>query len=295
MTTEPTILFCVGATKAGTTWLYDHLAGHPDCHLRAIKELHYFDSVESGSFKRQLQLHRTYADTLRKRLVKAEGKSLKRATQKLQDVMAWHDVLVQKSENIAGYLSYLTQGREGRVLVGDITPSYATLPAGRLAQMAALAPGVRFVYLMRDPVSRLWSHIKMVARRAANAADAVPEACYALLEQVLDGARSGMTDRGDYAGAIARLNAAVEPSRLRVMFMEEMMTPAGMERLSAFLGIRPVEADFSRRVHAGPVLAMSDDQMRRARALLRPQYEFVARHYPELPENWRRNMGEGTL
>jgi len=67
---------------------------------------------------------------------------------------------------------------------------------------------------------------------------------------------SGMMVRVDYAGAILRLKRAVDPSRL---------------------------------------LGVFDDQTRRARVLLRLQYEFVARHCPDIPENWRRNMGEGML
>ncbi|MDB5657806.1 MAG: hypothetical protein JWS10_421 [Cypionkella sp.] len=34
MSKQPTLLFCVGATKAGTSWLYDHLFAHPECHFR---------------------------------------------------------------------------------------------------------------------------------------------------------------------------------------------------------------------------------------------------------------------
>ena len=38
------MLFCIGAQKAGTSWLYTLLATHPECHL-PVKEVHYFDTV----------------------------------------------------------------------------------------------------------------------------------------------------------------------------------------------------------------------------------------------------------
>ena len=44
-----TMAICVGATKAGTSFLYEHLAAHPQCHFRTIKELHYFDKVLTGA------------------------------------------------------------------------------------------------------------------------------------------------------------------------------------------------------------------------------------------------------
>lgn len=291
MTIEPTILFGVGATKAGTTWLYRHLSAHPDCHLRSIKELHYFDALELGDFDRQIEVQRGRIDKLRQRIVESEG-AFEEASVKLLDARELLGLLKQRAENIDDYRAYLTYGLQDQQLVADITPSYALLPAARLKAMARISSNTRFVYLMRDPVSRLWSHIRMVARRASKAADAVPEASFALLENVLRGVTSGMTDRGDYLGAITRLKAAIDPRHLLVMFMEDLMTPSGLSRLCAFLGIRTIKADFGHRVHAGQKLELPEEQLGRARSLLRPQYEFVARHYPDLPENWRRNMGE---
>lgn len=293
MTQEPTILFCVGATKAGTSWLYNYLSSHPDCHLRSIKELHYFDTLETGAFRHQIALQRRQAERLRERLWVAKGPGLRTATDKMSDVLDWHEVLQGQAENPSGYLSYLSQGRQDQSLVADITPSYALLPVQRLEKMAQMSGKTRFLYLMRDPVARLWSHVRMIARRAGVAADDMATRCNAVLDQMLDGVQSSMTERGDYAGAICRLNEAVAPGKLLVMFMEDMLTSAGLTRLCAFLGISDMPAKFDQPVHVGPVLAMSQAQHLRARAFLRPQYEFVARQFSELPANWRKNMGEG--
>lgn len=37
---------------------------------------------------------------------------------------------------------------------------------------------------------------------------------------------------------------------------------------------------------------MTADQRARARTALMPQYEYVAREFPALPEAWRRSMEE---
>jgi hypothetical protein len=34
---------CIGAQKAGTSWLYQNLQEHPGIWLPPIKEIHYFD------------------------------------------------------------------------------------------------------------------------------------------------------------------------------------------------------------------------------------------------------------
>jgi hypothetical protein len=36
---------CVGAQKAGTSWLYRELEPHPDFWMPPVKELHYLDLV----------------------------------------------------------------------------------------------------------------------------------------------------------------------------------------------------------------------------------------------------------
>jgi hypothetical protein len=36
---------CIGAHKAGTTWLYQQLDSHPDFWMPPVKELHYFDQL----------------------------------------------------------------------------------------------------------------------------------------------------------------------------------------------------------------------------------------------------------
>jgi hypothetical protein len=292
VTKAPTILFCVGATKAGTSWLYDFLAGHPGAHLRAIKELHYFDTLESGGFRRQIVVQDRFAARIRGRISAVEGEALARATQKLQDVLDWQAVLALESEDTARYLAYLTGGQISQSLVADITPAYALLPHDRLHAMARLSPDVRFVYLMRDPVARLWSHVRMIVRRAGEVSERLAAACAAILDKALAGQEAGITERGDYAAALTRLNAAVAPEKLLVMCMETMLTPAGLARLCQFLGLEAREADFDAPTHVSPALAMTLDQKHRAAAYLRPQYDFVARHYPDLPANWRKNMGE---
>jgi hypothetical protein len=47
-------------------------------------------------------------------------------------------------------------------------------------------------------------------------------------------------------------------------------------------------------VHFGPNVAITEDQLLRARAALRPQYEFAADRFGTLPDQWMRNMGEGV-
>lgn len=284
------MLFCVGATKAGTTWFYRHLAHHPDCHLRTIKELHYFDMLETGNFARYQKVSAAQDAGLAAMAAKRGHKA--DLDVRHQDLADWRAVVDRQREDIPAYLAYLNAGRKGRKVVADITPAYALLPEARLRQMASIASDVRFVYLLRDPVARLWSHARMLALRAVGNVPEYPAKAVEQMSKFIDDIASGKSDREDYVGALTRLSAAVPPQRLVVMFQDEMMTPPGLARLSGFLGISTRPANFARRVLEGAPLALAADLRDRARAVLRPQYDFVARQFPNLPESWHQNMCE---
>jgi hypothetical protein len=285
---EPTVVFGLGATKAGTSWLHDHLAGHPECHFRTIKELHYFGLTEAQQFDWQLDHGR--------REIEVAREAGERGVARLRDLRDWQKVLRMRVIDAAAYLGYLTGGRKDRRIVGDITPAYSLLPPDTLRTMAGLSPDVRFIYLLRDPVARLWSHVRMIAQRTVP--DRFGDESTALMGRVLDGDLSGEGDgivrRGDYAGILAKLDAALDPRRLLVMFYEDLTSLPGIARLSAFLGIAPRADRLDRRVHEGRAIALPKALQDRARQVLRSQYDVVSGRFPVLPEAWQRNM-EGSV
>ena len=282
-----THMICVGATKAGTSWLYNYLSRHPECSLRTIKELHYFDTVDSGSYERQIRLKR--AELAR---VEAEdpGPNPQRHARRCRDLRAWLAVIERRREDVPAYLAYLDDRRGKRRVVGDVTPAYSLLPEAGLRRIATMAGDVRIVYLLRDPVSRLWSHVRMLARRQARDPADFARTARVLMERALAGEEESALVRGDYASALARLDAAVAPERLLVMLQDDLLSPDGAARLTEFLGIAPREADFGRRAHEGLPLDFDPGHRARAAEMLRPQYDCVARRFGGLPEGWQRTL-----
>lgn len=287
---EPTTLICVGATKAGTSWLYDHLAGHPDCHLRHVKELHYFDPPESGLSRMQARSNAAEITRLTGLLPQAEPARAAHLRRRIADMQAWNAVLDGGSDDLDAYRGYLTDGMTTQRLVADVTPSYALLPLAGLRRLAEAAADVRVLYLMRDPVARLWSHVRMLAAREAAPGQDVAALAGARMDRALAGDDLYFGGRGDYRGCLERLRAAFQPARLLVMFTEDLMTQAGLARLWAWLGIGPGPVDLENRVHEGVRLPLSAAHRDRARDALRAQYDFVAQAFPTLPSAWSANM-----
>lgn len=290
MTGAPTLLFCVGATKAGTSWLQDYLSRHPDCHLKAVKELHYFDYHDLGAGWALAEVKRRIARKTAALEAGGHADPLGLAAD-LADLKGLRRLLNAPLDEKA-YLTYLADGRGDRRVIADVTPAYSLLSEGRLRRMAGLLPDVRFLYVLRDPLARLWSHVRMIARRRGGAGrDAAAEAA-GILDDVLSGREREIAARSDYRGALERLGAAVDPARLMVAFYEELLSVPGIASLCAFLGIAERPGDLARRVHAGDELPMRPAQVRAARDWLKPQYDFVERKMGRLPDAWRRALTE---
>ncbi|MFP4274128.1 MAG: sulfotransferase [Paracoccaceae bacterium] len=281
---ETVLMFGLGATKAGSSWLYRFLRGHPDCHLRAVKELHWFDTLAGNRRKRRIARLTARVAALR---AEAEAGTLS-VPRRLDDHAALAEAMARGTD--ADYLGFLNQGRGSRRLVGDITPAYGMLGEDWLARMAGLSSGSRFVYLMRDPLARLWSHVRMLARRDAPSRAAIPAHAAGLMDDVLAGGAQDVLARGDYAGVIGRLSRAVPGSRVFLGFFEELVSGQAVARLCDFLGISRAEAPLDKAVHQGVPLPLDEGRRAAALRLLAPQYETVSARMGRLPAAWEANL-----
>lgn len=290
---SPQILYCIGATKAGTSWLYRALAEHPGAHMRAVKELHYWDTFgeteqawQIGAFLRRAE---HFAERRQEAVAEGRERQVASLESQIVDLGALAHMLAADRDGDAAYVSYLTEGAEGR-LVADITPAYGSLPVRILRRMAEVSPRAVFVYLVRDPLARLWSHVRMVAARSG-VPERLGERAHNLLRRLLTrGDESDILARGDYPATAERLGAAVPASRFRVVPFEAVVEPHGYAALCRFLGLAPMTPATTRVVHAGPEVALSDDLKDKALAHLRGHYDWAARTLGPLPQAWQANL-----
>ena len=279
------VFLCVGAAKAGTSWLHAQLSSHPECHFRAIKELHYFNAIDGGFLKAELRKHKRWQRELLESLATSGQAPTDAQAMKLADRGAWLDVIEERKEDQAAYLAYLRDGAGDAKVVGEMTPAYALLSVERLRGIAALAPDVRFLYLLRDPVERLWSHVRMIAGRRDPSGQVEAERCAKILNRTIGGEETEIVKRSDYAGALARLKAAVAPARLLIEVFEDVVRGDGLDRICDFLGIGRMAGNPA-PVYAGQTLEMTSAQRKLATNWLAPQYRAAEAALGRRPEGW---------
>jgi len=205
---------CIGAQKAATSWLYLTLVEHPDIWMPPIKELHYFDHL--------------YVPENR-------GWTHEHIKQGARNAIKWH---VTSADYVdLAYVNYLSDvalvdvfseswyervfarpGAKGKVL-GDITPEYCTLPCEGIEYVKTLLGNVKLIYIIRDPVDRALSQIRMTADRQYG--DDVHKLKERHWREAVD--KTPVTNRGDYKNYI--------PNWLDVFGAENMLfIPFGMIR-----------------------------------------------------------------
>ncbi|MDQ2070134.1 sulfotransferase [Natronospira bacteriovora] len=155
---------CIGAQKAGTRWLYDQLQWHPDFWMPPIKELHFFD----GRFTKHFTQHyeRIYRNALND-LSKVNERRKKQAGRPLDE--RDKDFLIRakrladsESQSLDDYLRLFEMS--GTKITGDITPAYSILRKNEIKQIRSALPALKIIFIVRDPISRVWSHYCMLEK-----------------------------------------------------------------------------------------------------------------------------------
>ena len=279
-------VFCVGAQKAGTTWLYNYFLSHPDVHVSAVKEMHYFDVLwdkSSAGFRnmRRKSLERMSSGEKAKSR-KASEPGDPNSIEMLRDLLEMYDGNASDHES---YRRLMLKGAAGSSCVADVTPSYSMLDAGSYQRMAASFPSSKFIYMMRDPVERMWSHLKMHMNTMRRKGD--PEMDVdKLLDLVLQGEQAHILKRSAYGKTLDALSTLPQ-NQVHYMFYESMFNDQAMTRLCRFLDVGFKSADYGTRVRDGNKQGMSPDQRDTLRWLCAPIYQKVHDIFgADVPPEW---------
>lgn len=149
------LLLCVGAAKTGTTWLYRNLGQNPDLWFSPEKEINYFFS-RHGWFDRLSQAHRTA------RRERFEKNGRREPASFYENRLAWFRRYETGEITPDWYRGLFAEAPED-AWVCDFSPSTSLISPQGWREVADFAPEVKIIYVMREPLARLWSHAKFHA------------------------------------------------------------------------------------------------------------------------------------
>lgn len=213
----PNLLY-LGPQRTGSTWLHANLSRHPEVHLHRDKETFYFSTLGRPEAPRyRYDFLEDYLGSFRESL----GERLLKHYHALRRCRHFYRPRVR----------------------GDFTASYGVLDENVIAQIVRLAPDVRGLILVRDPLERAWSHAKkdLVRGRDRAAEDSELLAFIRSPDQLA---------RADYRMIIERWTRHLAPRHLFVApYARIAGDPEGLlDDVSGFLGIRRLGGASKRHV-----------------------------------------------
>ncbi|MEM9013393.1 MAG: sulfotransferase [Pseudomonadota bacterium] len=286
---DATLLYVIGAQKAGTTWLNHYLQSHPDCHIRR-GEVHYFEITHGPEGRGWLNSRLQQIADLAQELKHRRGEKFARTRATLSQFVEHAEIFEGRPGDHSRYLSYLSRGWQGERVIADVSPSYIILDRTAFGAMAGLAPKTSFVLILRDPIDRFWSSIRMIERRRGVAKD-FAERCADRAWSALDRRVQEHMLRSDYGRVIGELEAVGLGPRAHYFFYEDLFQAATIKRLCGALDIPYVEASFTVEKNAGVPASLDEQLARRMYAKFAPIYEAMADRFGNaLPARWREHM-----
>lgn len=286
---DTTLFLGIGAQKCGTSWLNAVLSCHPDCLIRE-GEMHYFDTMydaqEIRQLNRRIRALRRAVDAMQP----ATGAAIAGPVGEIARLGRLLSVYTGDGTDHSRYFHYILEGFARHRVVGDITPSYGVLDRAGFSAMAQAAPDTRMIFVMRDPVDRLWSSAKQAYAQPGMSDDDLYRRCLLYAERVGGRSHDRKLARSRFETTLANIDACA-PDRTLVLFYEALFCQSTLDRICAFLGISPITADFGTPVNAGRTLALADEDTGRFYALPRPTYDQVAARFgAALPARWQARI-----
>ena len=232
------------------------------------------DVLETGNYT-------CWTDEVRRRFhEQARIEARIRRLEALQDFFSIRD--------LESYVDYMTRNSCGTAAFGEITPSYALLPSRAFAEMDGALPGARYIFIMRDPVDRLWSQVRYAAQRSKYP-EKKPNRLFRKALQYPE-----FVGRSGYQRTITELERVIPPARILYLFFETLVSPetgpAEIRRIESVLGLQRRETEPERFIT--PTNASREDELIpknevAAVQLLVPEYKFVSERFG-IPSGWRR-------
>ncbi|MEM9576066.1 MAG: sulfotransferase [Pseudomonadota bacterium] len=284
------VFFVIGAQKAGTTWLSHYFKAHPNVSVPEWKEHDYWNMVEGRpNASRMLQTQKARREkpsalrslaaalpfTLHARRQRAITLALKATQAPFAPYSAYADVILENKGD-------KTQA------AGEICPEYALLKSDTFARMAALSPNVRFIFLMRDPVSRFISGARHSLRKKLGKTPPTPQD----LSDFIGRFHKRTVALSRYDQTIAALEEAVPADRILYVFFEDLFDQTQVKDICAFLGVPFVPGRIHRKsnIAGKSAVPVSAEDRARIAGVLKPVYDFAKRRFgTRLPQKWQES------
>ncbi|MBR0683802.1 sulfotransferase [Roseomonas eburnea] len=223
---------CIGAQKAGTTWLYANLRSHPAILMPPVKEVAYFSTLYIPGWAKADADHRAFqVAQAREHWNSPERADPKRTRPEIRErVLASLDALAREPMDDSAYATLFKAAAVDQVC-GEISPQYCVLPREGIRHALSFNPNLKVIALLRHPVARAMSHLAMLCGKNPTAER--------MKEIALSNWWNGVSWYSDYATWLLRWKGMLPAEQLHIDYNGLIRDdPMGvLRRICDFLGL----------------------------------------------------------
>lgn len=264
----------LGAPRTGTKWMSNYFTSHPEILMSPIRVLHYFDARHNPKSAEQ------YNTQFQERFAKAAANA---GPKRAQHVDQLRDRVAMITDEGA-YLDFFRKRWTGEKAFADITPAYWLLGPDAYKDMLKTHPNVKFLFVMRNPIDRYWSGLRLKQMR-----DPTVDAMEKFDRRALSGPREPREndERQDYRATITNLESAVPAGAIKYFFFERLFNMQAIEELCDFLGVKVHPAPVETAVNQSDPMPLDAGRRRGGFKAFESDYRFISEKFNgDLPESW---------
>ncbi|MBX2869982.1 MAG: hypothetical protein KTR18_14985 [Acidiferrobacterales bacterium] len=280
------LVICIGAQKAATSFVFDQLVDNPRVLTPPRKEVHFWSTVEGQVhpiwLKRSKDQYQRILRMLPLNFLRQGRDSIK----KLREAKQMLAIRQGGPKAWDTYQEMLSPINPEQTVAFEATPGYALLSADTFRQMAEFHENLYILYIVRDPVKRLWSDaaysIRHEITKGLKSNEDVNDVFHHSLEE-----RDRRFQHSNYPEALDRLAQAGLKDKVHVMFMETMKEDRELSELEQALGLKP-ELNFERVVNSNPHKSrLPPEQHEYGVRIMAPIYSEMRNRFGDrVPDSW---------
>ena len=274
------LFLSVGAMKAGTTWLYSLLEKHPDLYFTPEKEIHFLNHhyVNDNVLRDEYRLNQA------KNRLKPESTNHIGIYRKLS---RWYAMYLESPNDFKWYERLFSLNKQFKYNC-DFSNLSCHLSEDDWRDFATRYPDVKLIYILREPISRLWSHTKFHHQFAGKGTDFVNwnETDFKFFLK-----KNFIWENAIYSTYIQRMKNVFGDERFKLIFFEELnkQPEKHLFELEEFLDISHIDYDqerLFRKVNSSKSIEMPDSFRKISTQLVKSEIDSLQSLGVEIPENW---------
>ncbi|WP_289027927.1 sulfotransferase [uncultured Paraglaciecola sp.] len=264
----------IGAQKGGTTWLDKMFKSHPDVWTPPVKELQFFNELfMEKNFKWTKEHRKKHVE----RILKQEL---------ISDTVNWKNVdllylIARKGISHEWYQDIFDFAPAGSKK-GEMTPEYSLISKENVQDIYKIYPDMKIILVLREPVSRAMSGIKMRLLQQGFNKESKQEDVDEFVTQCA--ADWDVIERGNYKRIIETWSEVFGSEKFLYLFSDNLSknSEGSLRKLSNFLEINVelFSANPKKKVHVGKDYFVSEKPIQVVEKFQKNNYEY----YKELKD-----------